>query len=190
MKIRRHAFLIALTLPLMALSAAPTTAPAGPPAVGAHAPDFTLDTLDGQAVHLAALTHDGPVVVIQLRGWVGYQCPICNKQVGAFIGRSADLKRAGAQVVLVYPGPADDLKAHAADFAAGKSMPDNFHFVIDPGLAFVDAWGLRWDQAGETAYPATFAVDRACVVRFAKVSRSHGGRATPQQVIDALAKTP
>jgi hypothetical protein len=44
-----------------------------PPAVGEQAPDFTLNRLDGKAIALSALTQDGPVVLIMLRGWVGYQ---------------------------------------------------------------------------------------------------------------------
>ena len=186
MKIKRPLFAAILLL----LGAAPTTGPAGPPAVGDTAADFTLDMLDARPVQLSKLLKDGPVVVLELRGWVGYQCPICNKQVGAFIARADDFKAAHATVVMVYPGPAEGLQQHAADFTAGKSLPANFRFVVDPDLAFVDAWGLRWHKAGETAYPSTFVVDCGRVVRFAKVSHSHGNRATPAAVLDALAKLP
>jgi hypothetical protein len=48
-------------------------APPAPPAVGDAARDFTLHRLDGQAVTLSALEKSGPVVVLMLRGWVGYQ---------------------------------------------------------------------------------------------------------------------
>ena len=173
---------------LLLVGAAPATRPAGPPAVGDPAADFTLDTLDARPVQLSALLKAGPVVVLELRGWVGYQCPICNKQVGAFIARADDFKAADATVVMVYPGPAVGLQQHAADFTAGKSLPANFRFVVDPELAFVDAWGLRWHKAGETAYPSTFIVDRGGVVRFAKVSHTHGNRASPSAVLDAVAK--
>lgn len=47
--------------------------PAAPPAVGESARDFTLRGLDGQAVALSSLEKSGPVVVLVLRGWVGYQ---------------------------------------------------------------------------------------------------------------------
>jgi cytochrome oxidase Cu insertion factor (SCO1/SenC/PrrC family) len=47
--------------------------PAAPPAVGDAASDFTLNRLDGTPVTLAALRKSGPVVVLVLRGWVGYQ---------------------------------------------------------------------------------------------------------------------
>jgi peroxiredoxin len=158
--------------------------------VGDKAPALSLDTLDAKTVRLEELRKAGPVVVIELRGWVGYQCPICTKQVGEFIGRAGDFKKAGATVVLVYPGAPDKLKEHAADFISGKGLPDNFRFVTDPGLAFVNDWGLRWDKAGETAYPATFLVDTEGTVRFAKVSHSHGDRATAKEVLAAMPAKP
>jgi AhpC/TSA family len=76
----------------------------GPPAVGDHARDFTLNRLDGKAIRLSALTREGPVVMLMLRGWVGYQCPICNRQVGDFIAHGKAFQAAGANVILVYPG--------------------------------------------------------------------------------------
>ena len=56
-----------------ASSAAPQPTPAQPPAVGEAARDFTLTRIDGKAVSLSTLRHSGPVVVLMLRGWVGYQ---------------------------------------------------------------------------------------------------------------------
>jgi cytochrome oxidase Cu insertion factor (SCO1/SenC/PrrC family) len=44
-----------------------------PPVVGEAARDFTLSRLDGSAVTLSTLRATGPVVVLMLRGWVGYQ---------------------------------------------------------------------------------------------------------------------
>jgi peroxiredoxin len=41
--------------------------------VGDAARDFTLSRMDGKAITLSALTGQGPVVVLMLRGWVGYQ---------------------------------------------------------------------------------------------------------------------
>lgn len=49
------------------------TAPAPPLAIGDTIRDFTLNRIDGKAITLSALTKQGPVVVLMLRGWVGYQ---------------------------------------------------------------------------------------------------------------------
>ena len=128
----------------------------------------------------------GPAVLIELRGWVGYQCPLCTKQVHDFVAQADKFRKAGAHVVLIYPGPADKLKEHAEDFISGKGLPDDFAFVIDPDLKFVDGWHLRWEKAGENDFPATYIVDKGGVIRFAKVSHTHGDRATAAQVLDAL----
>src|SRR5262245_49588626 len=90
----------------MLLAAEPTSQPAKPPAVGAEARPAEFKTLDKRDVRLAELRDKGPVVLIVLRGWVGYQCPLCTKQVADFVAHSKDLEKYAAQVILVYPGPA------------------------------------------------------------------------------------
>ncbi|WP_435008224.1 peroxiredoxin family protein [Tundrisphaera lichenicola] len=159
---------------------------AGTPRVGQVPTDFTLQTPAGESVQLSQLTDQGPVVLVVLRGWPGYQCPICTKQVAELVGKSKELTAAKARVVLVYPGPSASLKEHAEDFARGKSLPDNFHFVIDPDYTFTNSYGLRWEAPGETAYPSTFVIDSKGKVAFAKTSRSHGDRARVTDVIKTL----
>jgi peroxiredoxin Q/BCP len=162
----------------------PSTAPA-PAAVGEKARDFILPTYDDRAVTLMELNADQPLVLVVLRGWVGYQCPICTKQVAALIGGKAQLAQAGARVLLVYPGPQEELKKHAKDFLK-QPLPANFDLATDPDLGLVKQYGVRWDAKGETAYPSTFVIDRTGIIRFAKVSTSHGDRATLKQILEAL----
>jgi peroxiredoxin len=178
-----RAFVLAL-LSLAVMGAGPATQPSlAPPAVGDQAADFSLNTLDGKTVHLADLLKTGPVILIELRGWVGYQCPICNRQVGEFISNSKDVLATGARVVMVY-----QLKDRAAEFISGKTLPDSYFFVIDPDMKFVSDWHLRWDKPGETAYPSTFVIDSKGIIRFVKISHSHGDRATSAEVLKALAE--
>lgn len=161
--------------------------PARPPAVGEEAPDFELATLDEKPVKLSKLTQAGPVVLVVLRGYPGYQCPLCTKQVGEFLGQAKKFQAAGANVVLVYPGPKRDLGQYAYEFIqAQPALPDQFHLVMDPDYKFTNAYRLRWDAPRETAYPSTFVIDRERKVRFAKVSKTHGGRATAEEVLKAL----
>jgi len=89
--------------------------------------------------------------------------------------------------VLVYPGAADSVQQYASDFITGKTLPDNFRFVTDPDLKVVNLYGLRWDAPNETAYPTTVVVDREGVVRFVKVSHSHGDRSAAPDVLQVLA---
>ncbi len=158
-----------------------------PPAVGDKARDFTLKRLDGQSVQLSALTKQGPVVMLMLRGWVGYQCPFCNRQVGDFITHAKEFEAAGANVVLVYPGAPELVQGKAEDFVTGKTLPGNFHFVVDPDLKTVNLYDLRWNAAGETAYPSTLVFDRQGTVKFVKISHAHGDRSSAADVLAVLA---
>src|SRR5690242_7095697 len=74
---------------------------AEPPKVGDKAPGFNLNTLEGKAVSLGELTPKKPVVLLMLRGWPGYQCPLCTAQVHDFVSHADGFAK--AQVVMVYP---------------------------------------------------------------------------------------
>ena len=156
--------------------------------VGDKAPDFTLKALDDQPIQLSKLTADNNVVVVVLRGWPGYTCPACEAQVHDLINRAADLSKTGVKILLVYPGPANDLKKHAGDFSTskGKALPKDFTLVLDPDSDMVKSYSLRWDAPGETSYPGTFVVDKQGVIRFIKISHGHGGRAGSGEILAAL----
>ncbi len=144
------------------------------PKPGERAPDFSLASINGESMRLSEAISKGPVILIALRGYPGYQCPYCNRQVQDFMQHAQEF--ASVTVILVYPGPAADLEKHAQEFTGDKPMPANFHLLLDPDYRFTELYGLRWDAKGETAYPSTFLIDEKGIVSFAKVSTSHGGR--------------
>jgi hypothetical protein len=88
------------------------------PDVGQKAPDFTLSTPEGHPLNLSGLTSKGTVVLIVLRGFPGYQCPYCQRQVHDFVTNSDRFAAFGVQVLLVYPGPPADLDRRAKEFLA------------------------------------------------------------------------
>jgi peroxiredoxin len=174
------------------LSLAVHSAQAATPAVGQKAPDFTLSTPEGVAVHFADLTAKGDLVLILLRGYPGYQCPYCQKQIHDFIASADQFAKAGAQILLVYPGPPADLDQRAreaiAKANADQKLPANFHLVMDPDYAFTNLYDLRWEGPKETAYPSTFLVNRKGNILFAKTSHSHGDRTTATDTLSELMK--
>ena len=180
-------FVSGLTLFLAIAAASFTLRAAEPPKMGIAAPDFTLKTLGSKSVTLSAETAKLPVVLVVLRGWPGYQCPLCTRQVHEFV-READAFAGKARVIMVYPGPADDLHAHADEFLKDKSWPKDFLFVTDPDYVFTKSYGLRWEAPGETAYPSTFVIDSKGIVQFVRISKEHGGRSTPAETLAVLAK--
>lgn len=93
-----------------------------------------------------------------------------------------------ARLVFIYPGAAEGLKKRAEEFVRGKTLPENANLVLDPDYDFAKSYHLRWDAENETAYPATFIVDAKQKVTFAKVSKTHGDRASADDVLKALGK--
>ncbi len=170
---------------LLILTGWATIQAATPPEVGSAAPNFKLNTLDGKSVELKQLVNKKPVVLVVLRGWPGYQCPLCTRQVQDFV-KHADEFAQLAQVVMVYPGPSENLKAHAEEFLRDKNWPKDFLFVTDPDYTFTGQYGLRWKAEKETAYPSTFVLNKNGKIKFAHVSKGHGDRISAAAVLKAL----
>lgn len=184
--------LMSLTLPgsavLRAQAPAATTATASKsPALGQKAPGFALATPDGTPIRSADLTGKGTLVLVVLRGYPGYQCPYCVKQVRDFEQAADQFASAGAEVLLVYPGPPANLDQHAKEFLAKQNpLPANVHLVIDPDYTFTNQYGLRWDAFHETAYPSTFLIDRQGVIYFRKISSGHGDRTSAAEILQEV----
>lgn len=147
-----------------------------PPAVGEKAPDFTLTSAEGKMVKLSELHAKGPVALVVLRGFPGYQCPFCQRQVQEFLQQAEGFAAAGAQVVFVYPGPQEQLDAKAKEFLSSKTLPGSFTMLLDPGYSFTTLYSLRWDAPRETAYPSTFLIARNGMVFYSQIAKLHGGR--------------
>jgi peroxiredoxin len=157
------------------------------PDIGQKAPDFALSTPEGKPVKLSGFAEKASVVLIVLRGYPGYQCPYCVRQVHDFVENAGGFATAGAQVLLVYPGPPAELDLHAKEFLAKQNpLPGNIHLVIDPDYKFTNQYGLRWDAPHETAYPSTFLIDRHGMVFFRKISSGHGDRTTAADTLTEL----
>ncbi|MBL8173283.1 MAG: AhpC/TSA family protein [Bryobacterales bacterium] len=167
-----------------ALLAAPVLA--APPSVGQPAPDFTLSSVQGAPVRLSELTAQSPVALIVLRGFPGYQCPLCQRQVQDFLKHASAFTDAGVQLVFIYPGPRDTIDAKARQFLEDKPLPPGVHMLLDPGYEFTALYGLRWDAPRETAFPSTFLIDKGGRVYFQKVAMLHGGRTTAAEIIALL----
>lgn len=175
-------FILAVSIILLGTSAFAQT-----PAKGAKAPNFTLTTITGAPVEMAKQLHGHSLVLVILRGYPGYQCPFCVRQVHDFVEHAADFAAKKATVLLVYPGPSADLDQHAREFLAKQAdMPSNIILVTDPDYRMTNLYGLRWDAPHETAYPSTFILDGKGRILFEKISRSHGDRLSAQDALDHL----
>ena len=157
-----------------------------PPKVGDVIDDYAFRTLAGEELKLADAAAKGPVVVAVLRGYPGYQCPACTKQVADLRKHAEELQKLKATVVLVYPGQAEQLTDRAKEFLKDTKLPAPLVLVTDPDFEFITQHKLRWDAPGETAYPSTFVLDGNRKVQYARISKTHGDRAKTDDVLGAL----
>lgn len=160
---------------------------AAEPQVGEKAADFTLNSIEGKEVKLSKMLAGGPVALVVLRGFPGYQCPLCNRQVQDMIKNADGFEKAGLRVLFVYPGPGEGLTGKANEFLTDKKLPANMTMVTDPDYVFTNLYQLRWDAPKETAYPSTFILSSQGVIKAANVSKSHGGRTTAADVLKMAA---
>jgi len=158
------------------------------PLEGESAKDFSLKTVSNETVNLKELLKTKPVVLVVLRGWPGYQCPICTKQGGSLISVADEFAKHQVSVLMVYPGPAQDLLDHANEFKEDFNFPANFYFTIDPDYSMINLYNLRWEAEKETAFPSTFIINKEGVIVYSKISHSHGGRSTVEEILEVLDK--
>ncbi len=157
--------------------------------VGEKAANFELPTVGGDDyIELKQEYSKGPIAVVVLRGYPGYQCALCNQQVGALINRAKALAKATHRVILIYPGEPTELERHAEQFIGSRAVPEPLVLVRDPAMEMVKEWGLRWAAPRETAYPATFVINKNGRVAWSKISKSHAGRSTADEILKELRK--
>jgi thioredoxin-dependent peroxiredoxin len=155
---------------------------------GDQAPPFKAKDLEGKPLEFQPDKSGRWTVLVFLRGYPGYQCPLCSKQVSELLAKSDALADARADVLFVYPGVAKDLLEKSKEFLAEKQLPTGFNLAIDQDYAVVDAYRVRWRAPRETAYPSTFVIDPTGVIRYAKISQTHGDRAPMSDILAALGK--
>lgn len=188
-QIHGSAFVGCVGMILMAVCSASGLARGAEPqtlARGSEMPSATIQELGGERKELAMYWMDGPVVLVVLRGYPGYQCPLCTRQVAELVKSAEMFQKHGAKVVFIYPGLEPMLDAKAGDFLRGTKLPEHFRMVIDNDCRLVSKLGLRWDAKSETAYPSTFVIAKGGRIEFVKTSRSHGGRASAMDVTQVL----
>jgi peroxiredoxin len=159
------------------------------PKVGQKAPDFELYTPAGDLIQLSKQIGHSALVLVVLRGFPGYQCPYCQKQVHDFIEHAAAFGAKNTKVILVYPGPPASLDQHAREFLTQQpSLPANVILVIDPDYVVTNRYKLRWDAPGETVYPSTFILDQKGSIISEKISREHGDRTKASDVLARISQ--
>lgn len=120
------------------------------PRQGFKAPDFTLQTLEGQTVTLSSLR--GKAVLINL--WASW-CPPCKSEMPAFEQVYKDYKDQGFEILAVNATNQDTL-SNARDFVAQNQL--TFPILVDSEGKVSQIYQLR-------SLPTSFFVDKNGVIR-------------------------
>src|SRR5260370_39203463 len=101
----RFLFAFRAAVGVSTLCMAVVSAPAQSPEIGSKAPDFTLSTPTGVSVRLSQDTAKGKTVLVVLRGFPGYQCPYCERQVHDFVEHASDFEAHECNILVLFPRP-------------------------------------------------------------------------------------
>lgn len=150
--------------PPASASAAPPPGPGPAPVVGAPAPDFTLQSLDGQAVALS--DYRGQVVLLNF--WATW-CEPCKLEMPAFDEVQQSVGPQGLQVLAVnFDEPAAEVQAFQDEL--GLTFP----LLLDPGAVVQRLYRV-------VGYPTSYWIDRE-----GRVAAMHVGVMSERQLADYL----
>lgn len=173
-------------------------------AVGAKAPNFTLNNPYGKPVKLSSLLRKGPVILVFYRGaW----CPYCNLELKALQESLPNFKKYGASLVAITP--------QTPDKSLAQINKDGYPFEILSDLDYqvLKAYNLYWEVSPEldaaykhgfgldiAAYngngrrglpvPGTFVIDKSGIVRAAFADTDYKKRMEPAAILTALQQLP
>jgi peroxiredoxin len=167
--------------------------------VGAVAPDFELQGIDGTLVSLHELCRRGPSILSFFRGgW----CPFCSMELRAYQNLVESIEALGASLVAISPEKPELLAQVAGDNELSfpvLSDRDNqvahryglVYTVPEALRAIYEGFGLDLPQRHETTtfelpIPATYLVDRHCRIRRAFVNLDQTQRGEPGDFLQGL----
>ena len=145
--------------------------------IGTAAPDFNLQSLNGDRVTLSKL-RGTKVLMIFYRG---HWCPFCVGHLQDIQTMLPELEKRGYQVLAISPDDATDMQKMA------DRMDRPYLFLSDAGLKVTDLYGIRRDE--ELPHPAMILLDDQGLVKWFYIGEDYKTRPSTtqlQQVLDRL----
>jgi len=148
----------------LVLSTAACTLAGAPPAISAadraRFPEH-VETIDGEAIDLAAIAKTKTLVVVTVKAtW----CPVCRRQLERIQEKRTELERCGVSFVVLGPGPREELRKLRDE----TGSPDPF--VEDRDLAIAGRLGLRLGE--DQIEPAILILEPDLEIGWAQLGRS------------------
>jgi peroxiredoxin len=168
-------------------------------AVGAMAPDFTLNDHNDKPVSLAELLSKGKLVVCFFRGrWD----PFCCGQMEAMNRVLSEIEQAGASLVAISPQTVKQsffmADQHRLGFPllsdAGNHVTRQFGLVYRvPGeqeaiyrRSFTDLSLINGDESWELPIPAAYIIERDATVLYTSANEDYTERPEPAEIVARL----
>lgn len=142
--------------------------------VGSSAPDFKLQSLDGDWVQLSEL-RGNKVLMIFYRG---HWCPFCVGHLQDIQSLLPELEKRGYQVLAISPEDATDMQKIA------DRMDRPYRFLSDINLKVTDLYGIRRDE--DLPHPAMIVLDDLGIVKWFYVGEDYKQRPSAQQLRKVL----
>ncbi len=142
----------------------------------------------GESVELASF-QGKPLVLVFMRGFFGDICPYCTTYTAQIADRYVELKKAGAEVLVVYPTKANETKkvdefkkiVNEILLEDGKdAIP--FPVFLDPGTKVVQHYNL----VGDLSKPSTFVLDAKGKITYVYIGRSTDDRPSVDRILEEV----
>ncbi|GIG54184.1 redoxin domain-containing protein [Demequina activiva] len=158
-------------------------------AVGERLPDFPLQTVHGDEVGSAALTHEPHVILFYRGSW----CPFCVAQITAIAGQYRALSERGVRVALISSRRAEETEELSARFDA----PMDFYVdsggqaaaaldIVQEGGTPVTFAGGAGDAGGDTVVPTVIITRADGTVAWIHHSDDHRVRPEPSLYLEVI----
>ena len=144
---------------------------------GKLAPDFSLQSLNGDWVKLSQLRGDKILMIF----YRGHWCPFCVGHLQDIQIMLPELEKRGYQVLAVSPDDATGIQKMA------DRMDRPYQFLSDVDLAVTDLYGIRKDE--ELPHPAMILLDDQGIVQWFYIGEDYKTRPSAtqlRQVLDRL----
>jgi antitoxin component YwqK of YwqJK toxin-antitoxin module/peroxiredoxin len=156
--------------------------PAGAKLVGKHLPQNRFLSSTGSVIDLTRFGK--PVVVCVMRGFSGQVCIYCATQTAAIANHYRRFTDAGAEVVIIYPGPTEAVPTFVQAVQSLRQDPPPMPIGLDVSLLLVRGLGVEENLAK----PTSLILDRDGTVTYAYVGASIADRPSVEDLLKALAK--
>jgi len=141
------------------------------PLIGAPAPDFAVDSVNGQG-KISSKGLEGKVVVVDF--WASW-CEPCKKSFPKLQGLQVKYRASGLQVV----GISEDEERTRRFLEFGPTYGATFPLGWDDGQKIAKMWQPK-------SMPASFVVDRKGIVRFAHLGYHDGDEEEIEKEVKSL----